>query len=343
MMKYKKLWLFLTALSGCLLIITLIIGLVISNETRYQSNLEKITTYDKSMHHLMFILNKNDQAYGADFMMGIEEASEAYNIAKELVMISEENYLEEVLDRLDMAIYSKVDGIVLHAYSHPEIIDKINQATEMGIPVITLNQSVHESKRLAYVGNNRFDVGVEVGKTISRLSGDYGNVAVVDRIMSDAGLEMMGLLSQGMKDVFSNHEALNLVTTQNTSQGVLSAENITVNILREYPQVDIIYSTDGQNTLGIVQVLIDQNKINDIIVVGTSDHIEILNYIQEGGAVDATLITDYYALGYGVVETYGKYVSDGSVSGQMTPKITVVDATSIEAYLEQLEAFDEAD
>lgn len=154
------------------------------------------------MHHLMFILNEDDHAYGSDFMKGVTEASAVYNIAKEMVLISEENYLEEVIDRLDMAIYSKVDGIIVHAYTDPRIIDKINQATEMGIPVITLNESVHTSKRLAYVGSNRYDMGIEVGKTISRLSGEYGNVAIIDRVMSEAGLEMMGLLSQGMTDVF---------------------------------------------------------------------------------------------------------------------------------------------
>lgn len=103
----------------------------------------------------------------------------------------------------------------------------------------------------------------------------------------------------------------------------------------------MIYSTDGQNTLGIVQVLIDQNKINDIMVIGSSDHLDILNYIKEGGAIDATFITDYYGLGYGAVETYGKYASDGSVSGQIIPKVTLIDTTSVESYLQQMEALDE--
>lgn len=331
----------LTAISGALLIIAVMTGLYISNEIKNKSLSVDTTEYNESTHHMMFLLNDDDQAYGTFFMNGLNEACRDYNIASEIIMIPEDNYLNEVLDRLDMAIYSKVDGIVLHAYNDPLIVDKINRATEMGIPVITLNENVHESKRLAYVGNSRYSIGIEVGKTIARISGSYGKVAVVDRVAEDSSSDMMDLLSLGIKDAFENIDGLTLVTTRNTSQGVLSAENVAVNILRDYPDIDIIYSTDGANTLGIVQVLIDQNKINDIMIIGTTDHAEILNYIRFGGAIDATLVTDYYAEGYGAVETFAKFKEEGLVSSQITPSITVIDTSNIEIYLEQLEVKDE--
>ncbi|MBN2796259.1 MAG: substrate-binding domain-containing protein [Clostridia bacterium] len=340
-MKHNKIWLALTLISGSLLIIAVITGLAISNEIKNKSLSVDTTAYNDEMYHIMFLLNEDDQSYGTVFMNGVDEACEAFNIAKEIIMIPEDNYLSEVLDRLDMAIYSRVDGIVLHAYSDPLIIDKIDRAAEMGIPVITLNDNVHESKRLAYVGNSRYSIGIEVGKTIARLSGSYGKVAVVDRVAEDTNDDMMNLLSLGIHDVFENIDGLTLVTTRNTSQGVLSAENVAVNILKDYPDIDIIYSTDGANTLGIVQVLIDQNKINDIMVIGTSDHDEILDYIRYGGAIDATMVTDYYTVGYGVVETFVKYKDEGIVSTQISPSITVVDTHNIETYLEHREVDDE--
>lgn len=333
-MRHFKLWISLVGISVAILIGALVSGLVIANKIQNKTETLGHLTYEQVDYHLMMILNAGDQNYSEAFERGVQEASQQRNIVVETVWIDQQDYLESVLDRLDMAIFAKVDGIILHAYDDSEIVDRINRASEMGIPVITLHENVHQSKRLAYVGNSQYSVGIDVGKTIARLTDEQAKVAVIDQSVYDLAESEMDLLSLGISDVFENYDYMDLVTTRRSTQGVLSAENVALSILDDYPNISVIFSTNGQATLGIVQVLIDQNKVNDVTVIGSSDNEEILRYIQQGNVIEATLVTDCYSIGKGAIETFYNYMTEGLVNTQISPSITVVDKSNIKGYLE---------
>lgn len=340
-MRQSKLLTILIYITAFILIGAFATGLYISNEIKNKTEAIGIVGYEDSKYHVMMLLNASDQAYSDAFKQGVHEASNELQISVEMIMIEDEDYLSAVLDRLDMAMYAKVDGIILHAYEDSSIVDKINQATEMDIPVITLNENIHQSKRLAYVGNSRYSVGIDVGKTIAELTNNKANFAVIDQINYGEHKGSMDLLELGIRNVFENNDDLNLVTTRYARQGLLSAETVAIEILEDFPNIDGIYCTDGQSTLGIVQVLIDQNRVNDIIVVGSGALDEILNYIGTGNVIEATVVTDYYSVGRSAIQTFSDYMENGIVNTQIIPPLHVLTEENIDAYLKTLEATDE--
>lgn len=334
-MKHLRVLKILAYLTGVILIVALGYGLFISNEIKNKTESINFTTRSDYKYHLMLLLRESDEMYTSEFMDGVNKYAQANNIAIESVLIKQTDYLTTVLDRLDMAIYAKVDGIVLHAYDNPEIIDKINQATEMGIPVITLNENVHMSKRVAHVGSSKYTVGLTVGKTIAELLSGEGDVAIIDQFSYSK--QEMDLLGLGISDVFGEYDQLNLVSTRYTEEGVLSAESVAIKLLNDFPHLDIIYCTNGPSTLGIVQVLIDRNVVNDIDVVGTGLENEIISYIQNGQVVDATIVTDYYEIGINAVEAFHEYMETGVVSSQIMSSVKVINPETIDAFLNEKE------
>lgn len=340
-MKTSKLLIVLIVISGLVLIGSLGTGLYISNDIKTRTEMMSQINNDNINYHIMMILNASDETYSNSFYSGVEAAAAANKIAVEKILIDETDYIEEVLDRLDMAMYAKVDGIIVHAYNVPQVIDKIDQASDMGIPVITLNENLHQSKQISFSGNNRYGIGLTVGKTIADMTLGRGQIAVVDKIdYSSTQLNAIDMLKLGLSDVFEAYDDLQLVLKRQTEQGVLSAETIATEIIEDYPEIDGIYCTDSQSTLGIVQVLIDRNRVHDFIVIGYGDDDEILDYIQTG-VIQATIITDTEAVGVASIQAFNDYMTSGIVKREFLPSVIVVDKNNIEAYRKEMAPDDE--
>lgn len=349
-MKKNRFFYILTFISGTILVISLILGFYISNEINKTSESLNLKNNNENYdYHIMMLLDKSYQVYSEEFETGVIEASKKYSIATEIIKIGGKNYLEEILDRLDMAMYAKVDGIVLHAYNDERIMEKIEQANDMGIPVVTLNEDLPQSPRITYVGVSKYNIGLEVGKTIANATDGHGKIAVIQRrsfadsIESEA-ITKMDLLILGIEDVFENYKDLNLEKVSYTEEGVLSAETVATEILDENPDINGIYCTDGQSTLGIVQVLIDKNLVKNIMLIGFGDDEEILNYIEKGKIIEATIITDSKYIGSNAVRAIYEYKTTELVKSHINTPLQIVDENNVKAYRkEKGESYEEND
>ncbi len=339
-MKKPKILIILSIISGLMLIVSLGIGLYTSNEIKNRTESMNQINNKNIDYHIMMILNEDDETYSESFYTGIRTAASANKISVETILIGEDQYLKEVVDRMDMAMYAKVDGIILHAYSNQEIIDKINQASEMDIPVITLNENLPDSKRISFAGNNRYSIGLNVGKTIASITSGRGHIAIIDRLDYSFNKDDEGLLILGLNEVFNKYEDLALSLRRETVQGVLSAETIATEILDEYPNIDGIYCADSKSTLGIVQVLIDRNRVNDFTVIGFGDDDEILQYIK-GGVIKGTIVTDNESVGVASIVAFHDYVTTGISKSDFFPSIMMIDKSNVDAYIRELEVDDE--
>lgn len=339
-MKTSKILILLIVISGLVLVGSLGVGLYISNEIKDRTERMNQFNNEDIQYHIMMILNSSDETYSKSFYTGVEVAASTNKIAVERILIDESNYINDAVDRLDMAMYAKVDGIIIHAYNDSNIIDKIDQASDMGIPVITLNENLHQAKRISFAGNNRYGIGLTIGKTIANLTTGRGKIAIVDKINYSSHVEETDMLVLGLSDIFEAYDDLEVVLKRHTEQGVLSAETIATEIIDEYPDIDGIYCTDSQSTLGIVQVLIDRNRVGDFTVIGYGDDDEILQYIMTG-VIDATIITDNEAVGVASVEAFHDYVTNGFVKSEFLPSMIVVNKDNIKAYIKEMESNDE--
>ena len=74
-------------------------------------------------------------------------------------------------ERLDIAIASDVDGIILEGEDGEGIRQKLEKAAENGIPVVMVSQDVSDSERISFVGISRYNLGQTYGKEITTLVG----------------------------------------------------------------------------------------------------------------------------------------------------------------------------
>lgn len=341
-MKTSKILVVAIVLSGLILISALGIGLYTSNVIKNRTAEVNRAQHNEYAYHVMMIINEDDEAYSNDFFERLEATALINNIAIERVNIGNGNYREEVLDRMDMAMYAKVDGIIVHAYDDVALIDKIDQATEMNIPVVTLNKNLLQSKQISYAGINRYNIGLNLGKTIAELTSHSNKIAIIDKTSyqtSDVYPQEDRLLL-GLREILDTHERLSIELTKSTEEGVLSAETIATEIIDDYPSINGIVCIDTQSTLGIVQVLIDRNKVNDFLVIGFGDDEEILQYIRNG-VIHATIVTDDASVGEAALTSLYTYLDSGITTPEFSASFVIVDEKNLEKYLSEKESANE--
>ncbi len=92
---------------------------------------------------------------------------------------SENSIVAEMVDKMNAAIAAKADGIAVSIIDPIAFNDPVERALSAGIPVVAYNADAPASSnnaRLAYIGQDLFQSGVQVGKRIASLV-PSGNIA----------------------------------------------------------------------------------------------------------------------------------------------------------------------
>ncbi|QUI22330.1 substrate-binding domain-containing protein [Vallitalea pronyensis] len=317
---------------------SLIAGIAISNEITKSSKGDYLwDSKERAKEHIMVIIDDANQTYDEAFEKGLLETAATYRIAVEINKIDRTNYDDDVIAALDKAKYAKVNGIIVHAFNDEKMASKIQEISDLGIPVITLDEDVPKSSRICYVGVNRYDIGQLAGESFARLLHDGGKIAVIDQksYSKDRTInEEMMLL--GLREVLKSQPNLSLEKIEYTEQGVLSAETAATKILLGRNDINGIFCTDGENTLGVVQVLIDNNLVNDVVLVGYGNDAEIMAYIEKGNIIEASIVTDHEDIGRQAIEAFIEYRTNQFVSSYINTDIRLIDETNVLDYISEM-------
>lgn len=194
---------------------------------------------DRPEYHFA-VIGQADDTFWQSVKEGCQAAADEYHVAVEFNVPRFTN-LDDQLMYLDIAIASKVDGIVTHVLDEDKFTPLIDKAVDAGIPVITVEAEAKKSKRNAYVGTNTFNLGREAGKLVLEAKGAEANIAI---ILSDYidGTENVpqNLRVAGTKDALKDMPGMT-IRTFSSSTGFFSAEEVTRRILIDYPEVEHHY------------------------------------------------------------------------------------------------------
>ncbi|MGN1140332.1 MAG: LacI family DNA-binding transcriptional regulator [Oliverpabstia sp.] len=151
----------------------------ILDECHYEANPigKALQMQDKTLHIRAVMLEVD--AY--DFLKkGIEEGLNNYTSFQIEInyQMTEYSDVEAQAEALDKCIEDRLDGIILSPVNTPKIVEKINQCTAAGIPVITVNTDIKGSQRLCYIGQDGFKAGRVAGRLMGEFLQGKGKVAV---------------------------------------------------------------------------------------------------------------------------------------------------------------------
>ncbi len=273
----------------------------------YEENTTNIFD-EKPKYHFSLIIESGDDEYWQRFNEGVFEAARIHNAAIEYNPISGPESRDKIIEYINIANKSRVDGIIANGENSAEYSEAINNAAKSGIHIVVGVMESIDSNRLSYVGNNFYDYGVKAAKLIYQASDRKPtiNLAVIlSDVSSDKNdntvMSQSDLMMSGITSVIESDKKINLLCTLYRNSDLLGAEDLTREILTQHSDVDVIFCTNAKDTAAAARVIVERNLVGKVAIVGTGITDEIKYYIQKG-IIFGVLDRNGYNAGYKAVE-----------------------------------------
>ena len=258
---------------------------------------------------------------------------------------------------MEMAIASKVDGIMVYGSSQGKMTALINEAAEKGIPVVTMFSDSPDSARCSFVGVSGYNIGLEYGRQIlsvrnemNRLSGgkpvpesyakqlieeDPLEIAVFfdeNRALYDQNVILSGVRDSLGREMKESEYVIRTVTVDNSNP--FSVEESIRDVFMEEQIPDVLVCLSELDTSCAYQAAIDFNVVGSVYILGYYNSDKILNAISRN-VVYSSLAVDTEDLGRYGVEALDEYIRTGNTSQYFTADLTIIDRYNVSEYLQK--------
>ncbi|HET7462525.1 MAG TPA: substrate-binding domain-containing protein [Longimicrobium sp.] len=136
--------------------------------------------------------------------------------------------------RIQQAVNDGADAILIAASDAGKVAGAINDAVDRGVPVMTFDSDVPQSKRFAYYGVDDMEVGRNVMRELAAQMGDKGSVAILAGNQNAPNLQRR---VQGVKEEAARHPGIKIVNVFNHIETPQDAAAEVIRVNNAYPEV----------------------------------------------------------------------------------------------------------
>jgi simple sugar transport system substrate-binding protein len=221
----------------------------------------------------------------------------------------------EMINAMNAAISGKADGIAVCVVDPKAFDAPTEKALKAGIPVVAYNaDGSTANKRLAYMGQDLFNSGVEMGKRIAGLVPKGGRIGLFIATPGQSNIQpridgaQSALKGKGYK--------IDVITTGADLPGELSKIDAYV---QGHPDVKGLFAVDAGSTQGIAQTMTKRKLHAKGVKGGGYDLLPIILDTIKSGNLDFTIDQQPYLQGFQPVIQLFLYKLSG---GLMAPSNT---------------------
>jgi ribose transport system substrate-binding protein len=191
------------------------------------------------------------------------------------------NNTEDFLKKMEIAIHSKVDGIIIQGLDTEEFkqLTKI-KASFYGIPIITVANDVpmSESLRKTYIGSDQYKAGELIAKQLVSDMGTTGEVILMyDRRQEFYQTQRLN----GIKDVLKDYPNVQILYTETAdSRDQIMAS--TQDVLNRMPEVDAFIAVNAAAVRAMIQEISTRYQVEPFYIYSFDDGPESLPLLKQG-------------------------------------------------------------
>jgi ribose transport system substrate-binding protein len=190
------------------------------------------------------------------------------------------NNKEDFLKEVEIAIHSKVDGIIVQGLDTEEFKELTKfKAAFYGIPIITVANDVQadQSLRRTYVGSNQYLAGKMIANQLLKDMGPTGKVALIGDLQQDYYQKQR---LQGILDVFKNNPGMSIIRaeTTDTKDQVIAT---TQELLNNSPNVDGFIAVDADMAGAMIQEIERRAMVEPYYIYTFDDGPETMRLLSE--------------------------------------------------------------
>ena len=197
--------------------------------------------------------------------------------------------------RLEAATAKEPDVLFASCLDPAADTPLLDQAAELGIPVMTFDNDCPDANRLGFIGHptNEPD-GRGMAEALAQKLDYEGEVAV---LIGSPGSVQHGQRVAGFKEVIAKYPDMEVVAEEADNDDLERAVNLTASLLNAHPNLKGIYGANATAPIGAARAIVEAGKQGEVFVVGQDDLPEMVEFLRDGVVVSMSLQRPY-EMGY---------------------------------------------
>ncbi|NLM72917.1 MAG: sugar ABC transporter substrate-binding protein [Clostridiaceae bacterium] len=319
-----------------IMVLIVLVAMLMNLYITFNTESNNPSSQSEPTYHFIIITRDNKDPFWARFKSGALEAGNQKNIFVEFVDISHKDPALSA-NAIERAILSEVDGIALQPYDVEISSDAVSKAMEAGIATLTFENDIYYIPNVPTVGSNSYEIGYRAGEMAAEASGGKAKIAImVSEPGADKNKQYNNIKLQGLLDAISRYPKMTVEQIYALDTKMFVVDKLTMSLLADNPEIDLIICNDGENTPGVAQVVIDAGKVGIVNIIGFGNMPKTMDYIEEG-VLYGTITADSYAIGYNTVMQLAEMCDGKQVNEVLNTNVYSFTADNIRYYREYFE------
>jgi simple sugar transport system substrate-binding protein len=224
---------------------------------------------------------------------------------------SESSNVKEMVNATNSAISAKADGIAIALVDLKAFNGPTQNALNANIPVVGYNADAADNPRLAYIGQDLFVSGQEMGKRIVDLVGS-GDVALF--IATPGSLNIQPRIDGALDSIKKSGKGITAHTVATGAAVPKELSTIDAYWLG-HKNTKGMFAVDAGSTQGVAQVIKKYSLRDKAVKGGGYDLLPAIQQLLAAGQIDFTIDQQPYLQGFLPVLEMFMYKASGTLSG----------------------------
>lgn len=298
----------------------LILLLYVAGDSYYKGLMEETIKESRDNHEYkykfdMIVENKESAFWQEVYKYASEKAAENDALLELKGAGWKTDY--DKIDFMNMSIASKPDGMILEYNGEPGLQEKIDEAVEQGIPVVTVMNDAGKSKRQSFIGVSEYQLGTAYGEQVANeMDENTKNILILmnreidDMSRSHLYTQIMSAVAKKQK----KDQKVEVRVENLLSAGNFETEEVITDIFQNAEEIpDIFVCMDEETTECVRQSVINFNLAGKVKIIGNYISEDILLAVEKG-IISVTCDVNTSQLGSYSVEALVEYLKEGRSS-----------------------------
>lgn len=165
-----------------------------------------------------------------------KELSKEHNMTVKIEWLTPPNEDGAVqAQRISQAVNDGANAILFSASDPGKVVGAINEAVDRGVPVMTFDSDVPDSKRFSFYGGDDVAMGKQVMDELAKQMGEKGNVAIIAGNQNAPNLQKR---VQGAREAAKAYPNMKVVDAFYHAETPQDAAAEVMRVMNAYPQVN---------------------------------------------------------------------------------------------------------
>lgn len=267
------------------------------------------------------IVKNSNYDYWSVVKLGAEAAGKEFGVNVEYEGPTDERDIEGQIKMVQEAIDQNADAIVLAASDYLKLVDVVEKAASVNIPVIIIDSELKSDMVKSFIGTDNVIAGNKLGEALVQKVGEKCSIGIMN-FVKGAGSAVQR--EQGLLETLGKHKDIKILDKEYCSSSESLAQQLTEKIIKENPDIDAMVCLNANATVGTSAAIEKLGLTGKVKVIGFDSIPEEVSYMEKG-TIQALVIQKPFNMGYQGVKYAYEALQGRNIPSRIDTGSTVID------------------